>query len=259
MNLVLIDVAVEHQSGISMGKEYYYDHKKINTTLVHELSHEWWGNNITGYDYADLWLHEGFATYSEALMAEAIYGKKDYDAFVRYFATTPLNRRPVLKRCGVMYNSLVHKEDEDIYYKGAMLLHTLRRQLNNDELFFQTLKKTQTTFAKSNLSTAQFISFFNKETQKDFTPYFDVYLDQLLPPVLEFSVTPTDSVSSVMKYKWKNKLPENFLMKVPVDFRDTTFFINPSDRWQELKIPAKQAVLFDRAKFGYIIAEKVKP
>jgi len=94
--------AVEHQSGIAMPQDAcYYDHKKMNTVLVHELAHEWWGNNVTAYDYADLWLHEGFATYCEALMAESIYGKTDYNNFMRYFATVPENRRPVLTHIAV--------------------------------------------------------------------------------------------------------------------------------------------------------------
>jgi len=67
--------AMEHQSGIAMGSIYKNNWKEFNTTLIHELAHEWWGNSLTGKDYCDIWIHEGMATYSEALFLEEIYGK----------------------------------------------------------------------------------------------------------------------------------------------------------------------------------------
>ena len=71
--------AMEHQSCIAMGDDYRKDWKDtINTTLVHEIAHEWWGNNVTGSDYCDIWIHEGMATYSEALFLEKFLGTEDY-------------------------------------------------------------------------------------------------------------------------------------------------------------------------------------
>lgn len=250
--------AMEHQSAISMGQIYYYDHKRMNTTVAHELAHEWWGNNITGYDYADIWLHEGFATFCEFLSAEGLYGPTDYTNFVSYYATTVQNRRPVLKRYEVTYNSMIHKEDQDIYAKGGMLLHTLRRQLDNDTLFFSILKQAQTVFAKSNIRTAQFIKLFNEASGREFTPYFDIYLNQVQPPVLEVSFTPIDSLHSGMTYKWKNSLREDFSMKVNLDFKDTSYVLYPSNTTQKIVVPAKKPFDFNRPKFGYIVVERAK-
>ncbi len=245
--------AMEHQSAISMGEGYVYNHRKINVTLAHELSHEWWGNNITGYDYADIWLHEGFASYSEFLMAEAIYGKKDYDLFARYYSKNVRNKRPVLKPYNVVYDSWVHDEDQDIYDKGAMLLHTLRMQLDQDELFFKVLKNAQVKFAKSNITVAQFISYFNAETKTDFTPYFDLYLKQLSPPELEYRIDKTDAETAVLNYRWAKELTPGFSMKVIADVGDTPMVIYPTDKWQQLKFPAKEVLSFDIAKFGYVL------
>ena len=250
--------AMEHQSGISMGMYYYNDYNRMNTTIAHELGHEWWGNSLTASDWGDLWLHEGFASYSEFLAVEAIYGKKGYNEIARYYASIPKNLRPVLKRYDVAYNSLVHDDDEDIYFKGAMLLHTLRRQLDDDALFFLTLKNIQTRFSKSNISTEQFIGQFNAGVQKNFTPFFDVYLKQIAPPILEYSVQLSDSVSSVIKYKWKNVLPKDFFMKIPLHFGEKIVTIYPTETWQEVVIPAKGEVIFDRAEFGYLVPEKIK-
>ncbi|PBQ34411.1 hypothetical protein CNR22_22405 [Sphingobacteriaceae bacterium] len=250
--------AMEHQSGISMGEGYYYDHKKMSVTLAHELGHEWWGNNITGYDYADIWLHEGFATFCEFVSAEGLYGADDYNNFVRYYATTVQNKRPVLKKYEVNYNAMIHSQDQDIYAKGAMLLHTLRRQLNNDALFFGILKKAQKVFAKSNIRTAQFIQLFNQASGRDFSPYFDIYLNQVQPPILEYSFIPMDSLHSTMTYKWKNNLREDFSMKVALDYKDTCYVLYPSNTNQKVVVPAKKTMDFNRSKFGYILVEVVK-
>ena len=127
--------AMEHQSGIAMGEDYRYDWRKYNLTLVHELSHEWWGNNITAYDYCDAWIHEGLATYSEALFLEKIYGKDAYYKKVQRFYYGTANKIPVRKVCGVRYSSWISYDDMDIYDKGALLMHSLRVLVDDDELF----------------------------------------------------------------------------------------------------------------------------
>lgn len=250
--------AMEHQSAISMGENYAYNFYKYNLTLAHEFGHEWWGNNVSAYDYGDLWLHEGFALYSEFLTVEALYNKTYYNYFVYSYSGRLNNTRPILKPYNVLYNSLVDNDDSDIYAKGALLLHTLRMQLNNDELFFALLKKLQIEFAKSNISTAQFISFFNKESHVDFTPYFDVYLKQVSPPEFEYFVSPIDSESALLSYKWKKEPAPGFSMKMYADIGKNTFPIYPSASWQKLKIPVKGKVKFDIAKFGYVIIKNIK-
>lgn len=252
-------LCMEHQSAISMTTLAYQNKfKSINYTLVHELSHEWWGNNITAYDYADLWLHEGFAEYSEALFAEDIIGKEYYNNFIHYFSKLVVNKRPIIKPYDVKYNNLVHDDDQDIYNKGVMFLHTLRMQLNDDNLFFKILKDTQQRFAKSNITSEQFLLFFNEETKKDFTPFFDVYLKRISPPIFEFHIDKSKGDTATLEYRWAEQLPENFKMKVAVYIGGNANYIYPSSNMQQLKFPIKQKYIFDIAQFGYVLLKERK-
>lgn len=250
-------LCMEHQSAISMTDAYNYQFIGINYTLVHELSHEWWGNSATAYDYADLWLHEGFAQYSEALVVEAIQGKGYYDYFIDYYASQVRNKRPLVKPYNVRYNNLVHDHDQDIYDKGALLLHTLRRQLDNDSLFFHILKATQQHFSKSNFTTNEFIAFFNEKSGKDFTPYFEVYLNRVSPPILEYDIAGSSN-EAVFEYNWKDELPSGFNMKVIVNIGDSAVAIYPTSALQSIKIPLNQKCQFDVSVFGYMLLEEWK-
>jgi len=251
-------LCMEHQSGISMTDAYKNTFKGINLTLVHEIAHEWWGNNVTAFDYADLWLHEGFAEYSEALFAEAYMGKDIYNRYLHKFTYLAKNKRPIIKPYNVRYNNLIHEEDQDIYQKGALFLHTLRIQLNNDSLFFKTLKKAQIHFAKRNITSDEFRVFFNNETKTDFTPFFDVFLKQITPPILEYHINKSQADSIILEYKWANKLPENFNMKVSVWNEQKLNLLYPTSYTQQLKFPAKDRFAFDIATSGYFILKERK-
>ena len=251
-------LCMEHQSGISMTNAYLNVFKGINLTLVHEIAHEWWGNNITAYDYGDLWLHEGFAEYSEALFAESYMGKDMYNRYIQKFAYLVRNKRPVIKPYNVGYNNLVHDDDQDIYDKGSLFLHTLRMQLNHDSLFFKTLKKAQQRFAKSNITSSAFMLFFNEETKTDFKPFFDVYLKQISPPIIEFHLNKSNSDTTIIEYKWANKLPEDFKMKVNFLVGKQTQVIYPTTTIQQLKFSAKEKNGFDLINTGYFKLQEKK-
>ena len=157
---------MEHQSGISIGNVYQLDSSSALYLITHELAHEWWGNSLTGYDYADAWLHEGFAEYSTALMFEHLYGTKGLNGYMGYALGNVHNKRPILKPYGVAYDSWVHGDDQDIYHKGALLLHTIRMQMANDPLFFSILKEAQLRFDRKNIHTSEFITFLTKKPGK---------------------------------------------------------------------------------------------
>jgi len=252
--------AMEHQSAISMGKilrnNWTNDtlNFKMNSTLVHELAHEWWGNSVTAEDYCDAWLHEGLATYCESLIAERLNGKSAYRLAINFERRGIENKRPVQKTCGVRYNSWANSKDHDIYNKGALFLHTIRQQLNNDELFFSALKRIYDENKKSHITTDTFKQVFEDETGQNLTPYFDVYLTQNMPPVLQYHFNPE---TSEFYYRWKNKLPEGFKMKVLMgegDFLE----LYPTYEYQKVTLRNKADQTVAQEHFGYIIIEKDK-
>ncbi len=256
--------AMEHQSAISMGSILWNniqlnDTIHINSTLTHELAHEWWGNLVTGNDYCDMWIHEGFATYSEALVIEKIYGnEKSYGRYIDWMAKRVDNERAIIKPCGVRYNSWVSPKDGDIYNKGAMTLHTVRKQLDNDPLFFDMLKSALAEFQRQNITSAELIEFFSKKAGQDLTPLFNMYLNFAEPPTLEYIY---DSIQSTLSYKWASPLKDDFPFTVIVRTGKEKVKIEPTTSFQELTLMEKPE--FRISDFGYVLlknnnAEKKK-
>ena len=196
--------AMEHQSGIAMGSNYKTYWKGYNLTLVHELSHEWWGNSLTGRDYCDIWIHEGLASYSEALFLERLFGKDDYEKKISHYAYTTKNTIPIHKECDVLYNSWVNNADQDIYYKGALMIHSLRKVVNNDSLFFNSLLTIQKEFKKQNISTKKLTLKFNELLKQDFSSLFNWYLYRIKPPTLQIVI---DKENNKLYYKWEKEIP----------------------------------------------------
>jgi aminopeptidase N len=252
--------AMEHQSAISMGKILSNNWRndtlsfKMNSTLVHELAHEWWGNSVTAEDYCDAWLHEGLATYCEALIAERLNGKPAYRLAINFERQGVDNQRPVQKTCGVRYNSWAHHKDHDIYNKGALFLHTIRQQLNDDEKFFAALSRIYDENKKGHITTETFQQVFEEETGKDLAPYFEVYLTQNIPPVLQYHF---NSETKDFYYRWKNQLPEGFKMKVLLgegDFLE----LYPTYDYQKVTLRNSSDQVVAQEFFGYILIEKDK-
>jgi len=250
--------AMEHQSGIALGSDYYLDWIEYNTTLVHELSHEWWGNNVTAYDYCDAWLHEGLATYAEALFIEKMYGRKDYNRKINYFVNGTYNQIPIHKKCNVLYSSWITGQDQDIYDKGALMMHSLRMQVDDDTLFFKAMKQFQKDMAKKNITEQQFIDKFNALLGKDYTSLFELYLNQTTPPVLEYYIT-TNGNHKELHYKWLNALPFKLKKGISISLKnkkkDT---LNPTATYQVYEFDKNSYIQFNFGESIYFIFNKVK-
>lgn len=226
--------AMEHQGCIAMGSEYELDWEELNTTLVHEIAHEWWGNSITAADYADIWLHEGLATYGESLVAEKLYG---YDNYLRYCRNQMywgiFNKRPVQKVPNVRYTSWAAYADGDIYNKGAMLMHTLRTQMENDELFMKILKDMQLEFRDTNISSAEFEAYFLEKCECDLQAIFDRMLRVADAPELAYSVFISEDRSiAELKYRWAEGTPADYPMKIKFIAGDEVVYIEPNGEAQ---------------------------
>ena len=247
--------AMEHQSAIAMGTPYKDKWKEHNLTLIHEIAHEWWGNSVTAFDYCDAWLHEGFATYSEALVVEKLYGRQAYNERLLRSIRVSRNKFPVRKRCDVLYNSWVNNADYDIYDKGALILHSLRIVVNNDDLFFSTLRNIQNDYKYKHLTSDQFEQIWEKATGLDLTSFFDQYLDKAEPPILLYKKV---EGKSGFEYRWKKEA--EFLKNGKVTFVTSgdTLTIEPTETYQffETKKDSSASMLVSESIYFLLTPDK---
>lgn len=247
--------AMEHQSGIAMGADYRYDWKDYNLTLVHELAHEWWGNSITGYDYCDIWIHEGMATYSEALVLERLYDIETYHLRMRYGVFGTENTIPILKECGVLYNSWTNAADQDIYDKGALMIHSLRKVVNDDELFLSSLRTISENYPHENISTADLRAKFTELLGQDYSDLFDWYLKETKPPVLK--VFP-DRDAGLIYYKWEKDVPFFPEGEIYVQHKDENLGLVPTTDYQTIEVQSGDKIEFLLGKSIYYLVDMQK-
>ena len=221
---------MEHQTAIAYGSGYE-DLPWLggDYIIVHETAHEWWGNAVSVSDFSDIWLQEGFATYSELVFAEK---KKGYDTALIYanywLAATVKNRFPLVGPADVSYWDY---KDGDVYGKGALILHTIRNILNDSTLFFDILQTYYSEHAaKSHVTTADFKEVVERKTGKNWDKFFEAYLYSRKVPMLKWYYGSYDfgretgmetgySVPFVAA-KWIN-VPEGFSMPVTLNCKDS--------------------------------------
>lgn len=172
---------MEHQSAIAYGNQYKSNFFDLDYIIVHETAHEWWGNNITATDPGNMWIHEAFATYSESLLAEELYGKDAALEYLKKQKLRILNQAPVAGPLGVNYHD---HPDTDQYFKGAWMLHSIRNTIDNDSIWFTCLRKLQQNFQFKTVSREELISEMERLLHKDLENIFHQYLDFNTPPVL---------------------------------------------------------------------------
>jgi aminopeptidase N len=200
-------LGMEHQSGVAYGNNYqngYYGKDlsgsgwgmKWDFIIVHESGHEWFGNNITTKDIADMWVHEGFTNYSEVLYQHRLFGKEAGDEYCYGVRKNIKNDRPIIGSSGV------NKEgSNDMYFKGANMLHTIRNTINDDEKFRQILRGLNKTFYHSTVTTQQVEQFISDSSGIDFSKVFDQYLRTTEIPVLEYYYS---AKTRTLIYRWSN-------------------------------------------------------
>lgn len=203
---------MEHQSAIAIGGDYgkdsIYDMIGIYDFLViHETAHEWWGNAVAVGDMADVWINEGFATYAEHLFVEKEFGEKKYIEVVGDNMFNISNIWPVVGIRNVNDNAF---QGQDVYSKGATMLHSLRCVYNNDKSFFRMIKQFYLQSKMKITTTNDFINHANKFTSKDLDGFFEVFLHQSEPPTLQYSFSLKNKKFN-FKYKWIN-VPKHFKM-----------------------------------------------
>lgn len=199
-------LGMEHQSAIAYGNQFKNGYLgrdlsgsgwglKWDFIIVHESGHEWFANNITTKDIADMWVHEGFTNYSETLFTEYFYGKKAGDEYNYGIRKNIQNDIPLIGPYGVNQEG-----SSDMYYKGANLLHTIRHAINNDSLFRSILMGLNTQFYHQTVTTAQVENYISLRANFGFQKVFDQYLRTTQIPVLNYRY---DEKEKIFTYEWK--------------------------------------------------------
>lgn len=192
-------LGMEHQSCIAYGNEYKNGYRgnlgmtgghEFDYIIIHESGHEWYGNNITAADNADMWIHEAFTTYAESIYAECMYGADAGPKYIESLKSRIQNKEPIQGYYGV-----AKEGSGDMYAKGAVFLHTLRLQIDNDSIWYDILKSMHSEFHHKVTDYETILQFFNTKSKMDLSPLFDVYLRYGSIP--ELTVTKSISPSKI--------------------------------------------------------------
>ncbi|OEK07575.1 peptidase M1 [Flavivirga aquatica] len=249
-------LGMEHQSSITYGNGYKNGYLgndlsgtgwglKFDFIIVHEAGHEWFANNITNKDIADMWIHESFTAYSESLFLDYHYGKQAASEYIIGTRKNILNDRPLIG----LYN-VNHEGSSDMYYKGANMLHTLRQLIKDDNKWRKILRGLNITFYHKTVTTQQIEDYLSKETGMDLTAFFNQYLRDIRIPTLEYSIR-----QKTLKYKWTN-IVDKFNMPIIIEIGDKKQWLHPKSEWQTYTIPSSKMLLNIDPNF-YINSKKI--
>lgn len=233
--LVTVSYAgMEHQSSVTYGNWFRNGYRardysnsgigwKFDFIIVHESGHEWFGNNISMKDAADMWIHEGFTNYSESLFVDYWFGKKEAGEYVVGSRLNIRNDKPIIGT----YNS--NREGSgDMYAKGGSLLHTIRNIINDDEKWRGILRGLNKDFRHQTVTTAQVENYISRKSGMDFSKVFDQYLRTAKIPKLQYK---TDG--KTVSYQWTNVV-SGFAMPVRVAINGKEVLLKPTETGQKL-------------------------
>jgi aminopeptidase N len=235
-------LGMEHQSAVAYGNGFKNGYRgrdlsgsaagwglKWDFIIVHESGHEWFANNITTVDIADMWVHEGFTNYSETLFTEYYYGKEAGSDYVIGTRKLIQNDKPIIGPYGV------NKEgSSDMYYKGGNMLQTIRHVINDDEKFRSILRGLNKDFYHQVVTSRQVEEYISKNSGKDLSKIFDQYLRTTKIPTLEYKIEEQEGEPGWyhIKYRWANCI-EGFKMPVKVSYiNNQESWMNPTPDWE---------------------------
>lgn len=238
-------LGMEHQSSVTYGNGFKNGYRgtdlsgtgvglKFDFIIVHESGHEWFGNNISMKDAADMWIHESFTNYSENLFVEYFFTQKEAEDYVIGCRKRVRNDRPII---GV-YN--VNKSGSgDMYYKGGNMLHTIRHCLDNDIKWRRILRGLNEKFWHQTVTTEQVEKYISRESGIDLSKVFDQYLRTTKIPRLVYQVD-----GKQVKYYFENVVPDFALpIKVTVNGQVIRLDATTEPRTYSARKPIKHFVV----------------
>lgn len=246
---------MEHQSSVTYGNWFRNGYLqrdpcgcgvgfKFDFIIVHESAHEWWGNNISMKDAADMWIHEGFANYAENLFVEYHFGKKDAEDYVVGTRRGIRNDKPIIGT----YNS--NREGSgDMYPKGGNMLHTIRNVINDDAKWLSILHGLQTDFWHQTVTTQQVESYISTKAGIDLSKVFDQYLRTTQIPLLKYSIN-----GKTVTFNYE-KVVKGFAMPIRVNINGKEIKLTPTEMTQTFEF-TEDIKTFEVNRNFYIDAEK---
>ncbi|MEX2364051.1 MAG: M1 family metallopeptidase [Balneolaceae bacterium] len=229
-------LGMEHQSSVTYGNEYQNGYLgrdlsgsgwglEFDFIIIHESAHEWFANNITYKDAADMWVHEGFTNYAENLYLDYLHGEKASSEYVLGTRIGIQNDRPIV---GIY--DVDHRGSGDMYSKGGNFLHTLRQVADDDSLWRETLRGLNKEFYHQTVTTAQIEAYISTKLGRDLDSVFDQYVRDIRIPTLNYSFRDGN-----LMYRWGNTV-DGFNLHVDVSVNGKEIRLQATTRWQQLSL-----------------------
>lgn len=229
-------LGMEHQSSVTYGNRFEngYLGRDLSTTgwglkfdfiIIHESGHEWFANNITFKDMADMWIHESFTNYSESLFLDYFWGKEAGQEYLRGTRTQIGNAKPMIGPYGVNYEGY----PGDVYYKGGNMLNTLRSIVNDDNAWRGMLRALGEQFYHETVTTAELEAYMAEYLDLDLNAFFNQYLRDKRLPTLEYYFK-----DGRINYRWVNTI-DTFDMPLDITLNGASQRITPTSRWSSIE------------------------
>ncbi|WP_133509240.1 M1 family metallopeptidase [Flavobacterium chryseum] len=242
-------LGMEHQSSVTYGNDFKKGYNgtdmsgtgwglKYDYIIIHESGHEWFANNITYKDIADMWIHESFTTYSEALFIEYYYGKEAASEYIRGIRKIITNKKPIIG-----YYDVNTEGSGDMYPKGANVIHTIRQVINDDAKWKSILRGLNSTFYHQTVTTKQIEDYISKASGIDFSSVFDQYLRTPQVPTLEYYFK-----NQKLVYHWINAV-EKFDLPLKVTLNGVETWLKPTTEWKAEDAKADNPTLIINKNF----------
>ncbi len=250
-------LGMEHQSSVTYGNQFKNGYLgrdlsrtgwglKFDFIIIHESGHEWFANNITYKDVADMWIHEGFTAYSEALYVDYHFGKEAGNDYIIGVRKNIKNISPIIGKYHVN-----NEGSGDMYPKAANMLHTYRQFINDDTKFRAILRGLNADFYHQTVTTEQIEHYLSEKANLNLSAFFDQYLRTTQIPILEYKKS-TDGFS----YRFTNSV-NAFTIPVKVWISGKEKWITPTTDWKEIKTESPDESFSIDRNF-YVIHSQVK-
>jgi aminopeptidase N len=231
---------MEHQTAVTYGNRFANGYLqrdwtgvgvslKFDFIIIHESAHEWFGNAVSAADVSDMWIQEGWTTYLEVLYVEKMFGYDDALKYINGYKPKVSNRQPIVTQRGI------HRTpSQDMYFKAALFLHTLRSVVDDDQRWWKLIHDFYQRYKYQNILTEEVVRFFNAELKQDLTPMFDQYLRRTELPTLELAF---DEKAGTLAYRWRAD-ERRFAMPIKTGKPGAWEILHPTTDWQLMKAPA---------------------